>query len=915
MSTKIIFWNCALGIKSKLEYIRDLLATERPQAMFISESEVMEKDVNLLNIRGYELCVAATIKGEFAVARAACFVRSDLKFKQIKTDPKLDIVALDIGENRLIGIYKGFKLPTGFTKKTYTNFFLNKLAFLSRSNKNVCIGGDFNIDISKNCPASEDLETWAIDAGLIQLVDQVTRQRAVCLENGQIRIEKSVIDHVYTNWLDSEINYVNSISDHMILIVQLVNLKLPGTTKEGFLVRDWRNYQASEVHDILLGAKDQMSIQSFNDLSIVLRNTLDQVAPMRMVKVREKQLVNTKIDAIKKRRDRFLKKYKNSRNPEHLAKAKSFTKTLKKVVKKEARRTFQLKAVSPNPKNFWQTFNFALGGFNSPITMITMNGKDEKDALVLSNAFANFFGDKITKLCNGEIDYCVPEKPEAPIRFNIVELREAIKTMSNKKSFGLDGITQNFFRTSMQVLDHESLEVLNEFARNGLDTSLKTARVIPLHKKGDKTDLNNYRPVSNLSVFSKVYEKCLLMRLESELRNVEGEHQHAYRKSHSTETALLTIQAVMSETLDENHQGRLYSVDLSAAFDLLRPDKFYNMFRNRISEGLMFALMDFLTERSFVVELDKKQSNKINLDRGCVQGSILGPKLFTLYTHELANELGDVKVVTYADDTYVIITGESIDEIKRKANITFERHVNYLTKIGMVVNKSKTEVLWIGKEKAIEDIELNNLKLKVADNIKALGIMISGNLNWDAHANLALEKGKKLMSSFSFLRKYLTRDQFLKAHFYGAVFYATVVWFDRCKERFKTKFKSLHYRLLRTACKDYHFSKSKFELTKICNWANPIEWNKFATASKVVKIVRDQMPKPLFDLLDKTLYVEPRKPGFGKFFDSSKTKWGYQSIQNRMAMMGEVKDDWMERHISDDAIRILMKNSFFGYFN
>jgi len=112
------------------------------------------------------------------------------------------------------------------------------------------------------------------------------------------------------------------------------------------------------------------------------------------------------------------------------------------------------------------------------------------------------------------------------------------------------------------------------------------------------------------------------------------------------------------------------------------------------------------------------------------------------------------------------------------------------------------------------------------------------------------------MSSFSYLYKYLTREQFLKApsaHFYGADFYATVVGFDQCKERFKTKIKSLLYRLLKIACKDYHFSKSKFELTEICKRANPIEWNKFAIASKVIKIVRDQMPKPLFDLLDKTL--------------------------------------------------------------
>jgi len=125
------------------------------------------------------------------------------------------------------------------------------------------------------------------------------------------------------------------------------------------------------------------------------------------------------------------------------------------------------------------------------------------------------------------------------------------------------------------------------------------------------------------------------------------------------------------------------------------------------------------------------------------------------------------------------------------------------------------------------------------------------------------------VSSFKFLRKYLTKDKFLKpasAHFYGAVFYASSVWFEQCK----SKFKSLHFRLLRTACKDYGLNRSKAELTAICIRATPEERAKFATASKATKIMRDEQPKPLFTLVQRSLFVEQM------------TK-GHQALQNRLA--------------------------------
>jgi len=226
----------------------------------------------------------------------------------------------------------------------------------------------------------------------------------------------------------------------------------------------------------------------------------------------------------------------------------------------------------------------------------------------------------------------------------------------------------------------------------------------------------------------------------------------------------------------------------------------------------------------------------------------------------------------------------------------------------MVVNQTKTEVLFVGREKLLNEIELNGNILEVANRIKALGVYITGALNWDDQAEAALVKGRKITGCFRFLRKYLTKDQFLKAasaHFYGAVFYASSVWFEQCKQRFKTKFKSLHYQLLRSACRDINYMKSKVELSLESKRTTPMEWNRFATSIKVVKIVRQ--PKHLADLLDRTLYTEPRKEGIGRFFDESKSKWGKQSLQNRISFMNGMTEPWLRRDMTNDAIRILMK--------
>jgi len=333
---------------------------------------------------------------------------------------------------------------------------------------------------------------------------------------------------------------------------------------------------------------------------------------------------------------------------------------------------------------------------------------------------------------------------------------------------------------------------------------------------------------------------------------------------------------------------------------------------------ILFAIADFLTGRQFVVEMGIKRSPAVNLDRGCVQGSILGPKLFSLYLYELEKHLTNCSVVSYADDTYVIIEGVDKDDTIANLKKTLTSHISFLKSVGMVVNETKTELMWIGNEMHADTVVVNDKTLTFKTNMKALGIIFESNLSWSMQAESAIKKGAKLVSNFKFLRKYLTEAQFLKAasaHFYGTVFYACSVWYDKIKMSYKNKLRSLHFRLLRSACHDYYQQYSREYLSKRCKRATPDEWARYCTSSIVIKTIRDKNPNRLHSLLRSSYFEEPRKAGFGKFFDKSSSKTGKQSINCRLEHIRLVEWPWSTDNLSNDSIRILLKRTFFSYMS
>jgi len=112
------------------------------------------------------------------------------------------------------------------------------------------------------------------------------------------------------------------------------------------------------------------------------------------------------------------------------------------------------------------------------------------------------------------------------------------------------------------------------------------------------------------------------------------------------------------------------------AIELIRVPLFYKKLQEVIEIPMLNLLNEFLTDRKAYVELDGHSSVFFRFEAGCPQGSTLGPKVFNMYCRELSTELKEGHIVTYADDTYVIVSEKTESGLMNKANKLIEKQVN-----------------------------------------------------------------------------------------------------------------------------------------------------------------------------------------------------------------------------------------------
>ena len=199
---------------------------------------------------------------------------------------------------------------------------------------------------------------------------------------------------------------------------------------------------------------------------------------------------------------------------------------------------------------------------------------------------------------------------------------------------------------------------------------LKLVKVILRHKGGSTQDLNNFSPISLLSMFDKIIEKIIHTRLYTflETHNKLYEKQFGFRKNNSTIFALMQITEKNKESIDKGKFGCGIFIDLRKAFDTVNHDILLLKLEHYGIRDMLNWFKSYLSNRKQYVFLNGESSEVKDITCGVPQGSVLGPLLFLLYINDLPNISKVLDFYLFADGTNIYHESDNLDKLERKVN-------------------------------------------------------------------------------------------------------------------------------------------------------------------------------------------------------------------------------------------------------
>lgn len=365
-----------------------------------------------------------------------------------------------------------------------------------------------------------------------------------------------------------------------------------------------------------------------------------------------------------------------------------------------------------------------------------------------------------------------------------------VNNLKSSNAAGFDEISNNFLKKCRFVLCDVLAFIINLCLEKAIfPHKLKVAKVIPLFKKGDTNDYGNYRAISLLSSFSKVLELHMKNSLCSFFLKCEllSTQQHGFTLSRSTESALCDFQNQVVATLDRG----LYSLGLffyfSRAFDFVDHNiLLYKLDRCGVRGASLALLKSYLQNRSQRVAIGSEVSKSCLIARGVPQGSILGPFLFLVYANDLISFIegvsSHIKVISYADDTNILIEGTELDTIVKTAEAVYDNVVLWSEKNRLCL-KDKTHFVSfsLGRHN-LESVILfrgTQRELLSSSSSKLLGITFDQDLKWHSHVENLCSRLRSGCYALKFLSQHCGRQALLTlyyANFHSFLRYGIVNW-------------------------------------------------------------------------------------------------------------------------------------------
>lgn len=545
------------------------------------------------------------------------------------------------------------------------------------------------------------------------------------------------------------------------------------------------NYESINQSISDISWENLLNKENVNNNLDVFYEILNAIIDSHVPKIKKKKnypiyFSNETIRAIKYK-NKFHKRWKIYKNLSDHLKFIELRARSKRLIKSDFNRYTLLvqSELTSNPKKLFKFVSVKNKNHNYP-SIMTYNGTDASTGEEISELFAEYFRGVYVQpitgcLTGGERDSFVTNCSHvlSGIHLSTDSVEEALLGIDANKGAGPDQLPSFFVNACSSSLKIPLSIIFNQSLSSGIFPNIwKVAAVVPVHKSGVKSLVNNYRPISKLCIFEKIFESLVYPHLLYIVKTQIIPEQHGFFRGRSIETNLINFVEYLQSEMDQRVQVDVVYADFSKAFDKINIELLILRLEELGVCGVLLRwFQSYLSNRSQYVSVESYKSKLFHVNSGVPQGSHLGPLLFIIYINNIGKCFQNCRFLLYADDLKIFRKVENLQDC-----INIQMELDKLTMFAgennLFLNHSKCSVVSFTRNRTVihYPYSFDDTVLTRVGRVRDLGVIFDSKLLFDAHIDFVSNSCNKMLGYIMRQCRFFNDRKTIIALYYAFIF-------------------------------------------------------------------------------------------------------------------------------------------------